>query len=65
MIKFVTVHIGPSEEDWSSVLKWEVYSGRHPMSKRIWDTGFVEVINKGDKPGLWASHGKEMQITRT
>jgi hypothetical protein len=24
-----------------------------------------EVINKGDKPGLCSSYGKEMQITRT
>jgi hypothetical protein len=63
-LHLVTVHFGPSEEDGSSVSKWEVYSGQHPMSKRTWDTGFVEVINKGDKPGHCASRGKEMQITQ-
>ena len=30
----VTVHFGPSEYDGSNVSEREVYSGRHPMSKR-------------------------------
>jgi len=61
----VTVHFGLREKDGSRVSEWDVYSGRHPMSNRTWDTGFVEVINKGDKPGRCASRGKEMQIQWT
>jgi hypothetical protein len=28
------------------VWEWKVYSGRHPMSKRTWDTGVVKVIKR-------------------
>jgi hypothetical protein len=61
----VTLQFGPSEEDGSGVSEWEVHNGRQPMSKRTSDSGFVEVINKGDKPGRCDSRRKEMQITLT
>jgi hypothetical protein len=46
LVDLVTVHFGPSEEDGSSVWEWKVYSGRHPMSKRTWDIGVVQVITR-------------------
>jgi hypothetical protein len=44
-LKTVTVHFGPCEEDGSRVWEREVYSGRHPMSKRTCDIG-VDVIKR-------------------
>jgi hypothetical protein len=41
----VTVHFGIRGKNGSSVPEWELYSGRHSMYKRTWDTGFVEVMN--------------------
>jgi hypothetical protein len=58
----VTVHFGPSVEDGSSVSEWQVHSCRHPRSKRTWDSGVVEVINKGDKPGGCASQPWEGNV---
>jgi len=43
-------------------LELEVYSGRHPISKRTWDT-VVMKVRKGDSTSHCASRGKEMQKT--
>jgi hypothetical protein len=47
------------------VCRSEMFTAASTLPKRTWDARFEEVINKGDKPDICASLGKEMQVQRT
>ena len=61
----ITVHFGPCEEDRSNVWEREVYSGRHPISKRTWDIGVVEVIKRGRNQAIAIALGGKCRKDRS
>jgi hypothetical protein len=63
--RHITVHFGPCEEDGSSVWEWEFFSGRHPMSKRTWDTGVMKVIKRERNQAIELALGGKCQKDRS
>jgi len=58
-LRTITVHFGPCEKDGSSVWECEVYSGRHPMSKRTLDFGDVKVIKREISQAIALATGRK------
>jgi hypothetical protein len=57
----LTVYFGPYDKDGSSVCEREVYSSRHPMSKRTWDTGVVKVIKREKNRAVTLAVGRNAE----
>jgi len=59
VIRLIIVRFGPCEKVGSSVWEWEFYSGRHRISKRIWNIEVVEVIKKERNQAIFLAVGRK------